>query len=157
MSVSVSFVDMSSEWLDRYIDAWSEHPAAGSPEGGEALDRLLGFMSEDVDYEDVPSRSVFKGHDGIVAMCAGAFQMSSDLEFEIVSRQADGRLYAFESVGTGTNTGAIGPIPATGRPIELRGIAVGSIAPDGLVERHRDYWDMAALLVQLGVMPGPLA
>jgi steroid delta-isomerase-like uncharacterized protein len=148
---------MNSEWLDRYIDAWSEHPAAGSPEGGEALQRLLGFMSEDVHYEDVPSHSVFEGHDGIAAMCAGAFQMSSDLTFEIVNRQTDGRLYAFENVSTGTNTGAVGPIPATGRPIALRGIAVGSISPDGLVESHRDYWDMAGLLVQLGVLPAPSA
>ena len=96
---------------------------------------------------------MFNGHDGIAEMCAGAYEMASDLTFEIVSRQTDGRRYAFESVGTGTNTGSLGPIPATGRPIVLRGIAVGSVSADGLVESHRDYWDMAGLLAQLGVMP----
>lgn len=144
---------MNSEWLDAYIDAWLLHPTAGSPAGGDALQKLLGFMSDGVRYEDVPTNSVFVGHDGITAMCAGAFQMSSDLTFEVVNRQTDGRLYAFENLGRGTNTGAIGPIPATGRPISFRGIAVGSISPEGLVESHRDYWDMAGLLVQLGILP----
>jgi steroid delta-isomerase-like uncharacterized protein len=147
---------MESDWLDGYIDAWLPHPFAGGPQGAHALERLLRFMSENVRYEDVPSSNVFEGHDGIAAMCAGAFQMSSDLTFEIVTRQTDGRLYAFETLGTGTNTGAIGPIPGTGRRIELRGISIGSVSPDGLVESHRDYWDMAALLVQLGVLPAPI-
>ena len=146
---------MTSEWLDRYIDAWLPHPFAGSPEGGDALQTLLGFMSENVRYEDVPSNSVWSGHDGIAAMCAGTFQMSADLTFEIVTRQADGPFYAFETLGAGTNTGAIGPIPSTGRPISFRGVSVGSVSPDGLVEHHRDYWDMAGLLVQLGVLPAP--
>jgi SnoaL-like polyketide cyclase len=146
---------MVSDWLDGYIDAWLPHPYAGGPDGAEALERLLDFMSENVRYEDVPSSSVFEGHDGIAAMCAGAFQMSSDLTFEIVTRQTNGQLYAFETLGTGTNTGAIGPIPGTGRPIELRGISIGSISPDGRVESHRDYWDMAGLLVQPGVLADP--
>ena len=102
---------MTSKWLDRYIDAWLPHPFAGSPEGGDALQTLLGFMSENVRYEDVPSNSVWSGHDGIATMCAGAFQMSADLTFEILTRQADGPFYAFETLGAGTNTGAIGPIP----------------------------------------------
>ncbi len=148
---------MDAEWLDGYIDAWVEHPGAGGPDGAKALERLLGFMSEGVRYEDVPSSVVFDGHAGVAAMCAAAFEMSSDLTCEIVSRQTNGRGYAFETVGTGTNTGAVGPIPATGRPMAFRGISVGSISSDGLVESHRDYWDMAGLLVQLGVLPGPTA
>lgn len=144
---------MNAEWLDRYIDAWLLHPYAASPDGGDAMQRLLGFMSDDVRYEDVPTQSVFEGHDGVAEMCAGAFEMSADLSFEVKTRQTDGRLYAFETVGTGTNTGAIGPIPATGRSVTLRGISVGSVSGAGLVESHRDYWDMAGLLVQLGVMP----
>jgi hypothetical protein len=146
---------MNHEWLDGYIEAWEVHPHAGGPDGGGELERLLGFMSPDVRYEDVPTTIVFSGHDGIAQMCAGAFLMSSDLRFECVSRQVDGRSYAFESVGTGTSTGAVGPIAATGGPIVLRGIAVGTLSDDGLVTSHRDYWDMASLLAQLGVMPAP--
>ena len=148
---------MGSKWLDAYMDAWLAHPAAGGPEGAPELACLLGFMHENVRYEDVPSAAVFEGHAGIAAMCAGAFQMSSDLTFEIVTGQTDGDHFAFETIGAGTNTGAIGPIPATGRPITFRGISVGSMSADGRVASHRDYWDMAGLLVQLGVLTGPAA
>lgn len=146
---------VNQDWLDAYIEAWEVHPYAGGPDGADELARLIGFMHPAVRYEDVPSTMVFEGHDGIAQMCAGAFQMSSDLRFEVVSRQTDGRSFAFESVGNGTSTGAVGPLPPSGGPIVFRGIAVGSLSEDGLVTGHRDYWDMASLLIQLGVMPAP--
>jgi steroid delta-isomerase-like uncharacterized protein len=144
---------MDAERLDRYIEAWVLHPFAASPSGGDAMAALLAFMAENVRYEDVPSATVFEGHAGIADMCAGAYQMSADLSFEVVSRQTDGRRYAFETIGSGTSTGSIGPIPATGKLITLRGISIGECSDDGLVQGHRDYWDMASLLIQLGVMP----
>jgi len=146
---------MDDGWLDGYIAAWEVHPHAGGPDGADELARLIGFMHPAVRYEDVPSATVFEGHAGIAQMCAGAFGMSSDLRFEVVSRQTDGRSFAFESVGRGTSTGAVGPLPASGGPIVFRGIAVGSLSDDGLVTGHRDYWDMASLLIQLGVLPAP--
>src|SRR4051812_36633762 len=104
---------MDSVWLDRYLETWSLHPRAGSPDGADELAALLGFMAVDVVYEDVPT-GPFHGHDGVAEMCRGAYAMSSDMTFEIVSRQCDGSArYAFEGIGRGTNDGAIGPIPAT--------------------------------------------
>jgi len=146
---------LDANWLDRYIDAWRLHAFAAGPGGADAMRALLGFMSDDVRYEDVPSGGVYIGHTGIAEMCGGAYQMSSDITFDVVTRQTDGRLFAFETLCRGTNTGAIGPIPATGRPIELRGTSIGSVSADGLVEDQRDYWDLAGLLVQLGAMPMP--
>jgi hypothetical protein len=140
--------------LDRYLDAWVFHCPAGGPDGGEARERLLACMTGDVRYEDVPSGAVFDGHEGIVEMCAAGYQMSTDLKYEIVSSVTDGRSYAFESVGKSTNTAASGPIPATGRSFVLRVMSVGDFS-DGLVCSHRDYWDLAGFLVQLGVMPPP--
>jgi hypothetical protein len=86
-------------------------------------------------------------------MCLALHEMSSDMSFEIVTRQIDGSQFAFEVLGRGTNTGAVGPIPATGRSIVIRNASVGSVSAQGLVLTHRDYWDMASLLVQLGVLP----
>jgi steroid delta-isomerase-like uncharacterized protein len=141
---------MSVSWFDSYLYAWVPHCYAGGPDGEEAAQRLLAFMADDVVYEDVPSATVFEGRQGILAMCSQGYQFSSDLMFEIVSRQTDGRWFAFESFGKGTNTGASGPLPATGRSFELRVVSVGELR-EGLVRSHRDYWDMAGLLVQLGV------
>ncbi len=142
---------MNPSWLDRYIDAWCQHPQAGGEGGETALATLLAFMSRDVRYEDVPTGAVFDGHDGIRQMGAGALQMSSDMSFVVVQRVAGQRSYAFESICRGTNTGAIGPLPGTGGQFTFRGVSIGECSEAGLVVSHRDYWDLAGLLGQLGV------
>jgi predicted ester cyclase len=141
---------VSVAWLDEYIDAWALHAFAGGPDGDDVLARLLGCMSPEVSYEDVPSRRSWDGDDGVARMCHGAYELSHDLRFTITTRLTDGRHFAFESIGTGTHTGAFGGIVATGRPITFRGcVCVGEVTADGLVRGHRDYWDMADLLRQL--------
>jgi hypothetical protein len=141
--------------LDDYIAAWLLHPLAGSPEGGQALSDLLGFMSPNVRYEDVPSAIFFNGHQGVKEMSEMAHHWSDDIAFRVLTRQSNGSLYAFEVETTGTNTTALGPIPASGRKFVLRGVSVGIFSADGLVEEHRDYWDMGSFLTQIGVLPPP--
>ena len=141
---------MDSAALDEYIDAWVLHAFAGGPDGGDLLARLLGCMSAEVRYEDVPSRRSWDGHDGVAKMCQGAYQLSHDLRFTVTTRQTGGRHYAFESIGSGTHTGEFGGIEPTGRPITFHGcVCAGEVTEDGLVRGHRDYWDMADLLRQL--------
>lgn len=142
---------MNQTWLESYADAWCLHPAAGREGGEAALAALLEFMSEDVRYEDVPTGAVFVGHAGIKDMGAAASMMSSDVTFEIVQRVAGDSSYAFESICRGTNTGRVGPLPGNGAPFSFRGVSVGEVSEDGLVISHRDYWDLAGLLGQLGV------
>jgi hypothetical protein len=112
-------------------------------------------MSPGVRYEDVPTGMVFVGHDGVKEMSEGAYQWSSDMAFKVVTRQTNGLLYAFEVETTGTNTGAMGSTPATGRPFALRGVSVGTVSGDGLVEEHRDYWDLGGFLIQIGIIAPP--
>ncbi|HXN61833.1 MAG TPA: ester cyclase [Acidimicrobiales bacterium] len=140
--------------MERYLDAWINHPQPRGSDGDEeAMSTLLGFMSADVRYEDVPTGAVFVGHDGIREMGAGALQMSADMTFDVVQRVAGLRSYAFETICRGTNTGSIGPLPGRGVPFTLRGVSIGEVTEDGLVVSQRDYWDLAGLLGQLGVSP----
>jgi steroid delta-isomerase-like uncharacterized protein len=146
---------MDTAWLDQYVDAWLLHPLAGRPEGNNALKTFLGFLSPDVRYEDVPSASAFIGHDGIKQMCEAAHQWSSDLEIHVLTRQTSGSLYALETEASGTHTGAMGALPATGRSFVLRGVSIGEVSSDGLVREQRDYWDLGGFLMQIGVLPPP--
>jgi steroid delta-isomerase-like uncharacterized protein len=63
-----------------------------------------------------------------------------------------------EGVYTGTQTGPLagpgGVIPATGRSFSLPYVDIFQ-ARDGKIVSHRMYWDSAALLAQLGVLPAP--
>ena len=144
---------MDASWLDRYIDAWLLHPVAGTVEGEGELKSLLKFFSPEAIYEDVPSSSVFQGHEGIKQMCELANQWSSDLDFNVLTRQTNGSLFSFESETVGTNTSTLGDLPATGRRFVLRGVSVGQVDDAGLVREHRDYWDMGSFLTQIGVLP----
>ncbi len=144
---------MDASWLDRYIDAWLLHPVAGTVEGESELKSLLRFFSPKVIYEDVPSSSVFEGHKGIKQMCELANQWSSDLEFNVLTRQTNGPLFSFEAETVGTNTSTLGDLPATGRRFVLRGVSVGQVDGEGRVREHRDYWDMGSFLRQIGILP----
>jgi ketosteroid isomerase-like protein len=139
---------MDAEWLDRYIAAWVRHARAG---GGDyqALAQLLGFMRPDVVYEDVPTGAVYVGHEGVAAMCAQAHSLSTDMVFEPQGAALGDGFFGFETVTRGTSTGAIGTAAPSGRAFTIRAASVGRLA-DSLVTEHRDYWDLSALLAQLG-------
>lgn len=141
---------IDDEWLTRYTAAWADHARAGGRDGSPYLTRLVAFMAADVVYEDVPSTALFHGHDGVAFMARQASALAADLTFEITSRQTDGYRFAFETVGRGTHRGPAGAVPASERPVTLRGVSIGSVDAAGLVLVHRDYWDMAALFAQLG-------
>lgn len=138
-------------WLDGYIGAWLLHPYAGSAEGVKALSELLGYMDSDVRYEDMPTKHVLVGHAGVTEMCRLAYEWSPDLEFRVLSSQSNGSMYTFEHEGSGTNTTAIGSIPASGRRFVIRGVSLGTLSPNGLVQEHRDY--LADFLRQVGALP----
>ena len=139
-------------WVEDYFAAWARHAQASDPVGGRAdRERLLAFMAPEVVYEDVPTGAVFRGHDGVIEMGRLALTMAKDLRFVCVSAQASGDRFAFETETRGTNTGAVGALPATGRAFVLRGVSVGRRSPDGRVVEHRDYWDLMAYLRQIGL------
>lgn len=75
---------------------------------------------------------------------------SSDVEAALLTRQTNGTLFAVETEWRGTNTAALGDPPATGRRFALRMVSVGTIDDQRLVTEHRDYWDLASFLAQVG-------
>ena len=146
---------MGESWVERYFTAWSRHAQASDPKTGQAeLARLLAFMSADIRYEDIPTGQVFIGHDGVRGMGAQALLMANDLHFTLVSAQLSDDQFAFETEAEGTNTGPIGAIPATGKTFKLRGVSIGRRSPDGKVVSHKDYWDLAGYLRNIGLFPG---
>ncbi len=54
---------------------------------------------------------------------------------------------------TGTNTGAFGAMPATGKAMDILGVDVVRFA-DGRMAEHWGYYEEGKLMQQLGLMPG---
>jgi steroid delta-isomerase-like uncharacterized protein len=67
---------------------------------------------------------------------------------------AEGDKVAYISTMTGTHTGPLGEIPATGKTFTLVNIIMQRLE-DGKVVETWVSWDNVAFLSQLGLMPGP--
>ena len=136
---------MGAEWVDDYLAAWNSYD-------GEAV---AAFMAEDVTYEDLSSGAVYEGRAAVRTYVAGTYGFSSDYRFIVVSAQADGDRYAIEWEMLGSNTGPSGGFPATGKPYRIRGVSIGTVDAGGLIVHNRDYWNLAAYLVEIGLLALP--
>ena len=136
---------MGTEWVASYLDAWNSYDGRAVAE----------FMAEDVTYEDLSSGAVYEGRAAVQAYVEGTRGFSSDYRFVVVSAQADGDRYAIEWEMLGSNTGPSGGFPATGKPYRIRGASIGQLDAGGKIVRNRDYWNLAAYLVEIGLLTLP--
>lgn len=117
---------------------------------------LLALYAPDSVYTDVGSDLVFTGHDELRRFYDFMLKFSPDglIEFHDAHGDADG--FASEWTWSGT---AVGPLrvrgtlyPATGKRFSVPGVAYCTLAGDGSISTHKDYWDMHAVLLQLGLV-----
>jgi steroid delta-isomerase-like uncharacterized protein len=136
---------MSERFFDDYLAGWN------SPDGT----RLASLIAEEWTYEDVAVGRVMRA-DEVVEFIARIRSWSADFVVELVSMQRDGNDYAIEWVWSGTHDGpapGLGLPAATGRRYRVRGASVGRLDEAGKIAVHRDYWNLAGFLAQLGALP----
>lgn len=120
--------------------AWSQHDLA----------RIDALFAADGVYEDVPPRREYVGPEEIKGFLSAIWTWAPDIEFSVTSVAVAGGTAVAEWVMTGTQTGPIGAIPASGNEFSVRGASVLEIR-DGKITRNSDYYDLSSLLVQFGV------
>ena len=137
---------MDRAFFDNYLGAWNAHDAAA----------VARYMADDAIYEDVALGRVLHGPSEIVSFVEEATTSSSDFRFEVVSLFTAGNDYANEWVMLGTNDRERRGVPATGRSFRVRGASIGRLDTSGRIVENRDYYNLAELLTQLGILPtGP--
>lgn len=113
------------------------------------------FLAPDYDDHDPPP---FPGLAPGLVGAKQAFQYAlnafSDFRHTIEDQIAEGDKVVTSIKGDGTHTGEFLGIPATGKEVSMRGIAIHRIAGGKLVE-HWGRIDAVALLTQLGAIPAP--
>jgi len=112
-------------------------------------------LSEDGIYEVVPTGSRFTKTTAHLAV-SSTHDLSSDFSVSLVSTMEDGDRYGVEWEVVGTNDGPVPwlGLPASGRAFLIRAGAFGQ-TENGKIKRHREYWDVAGFLAQLGIPPSP--
>jgi steroid delta-isomerase-like uncharacterized protein len=134
---------LNQTFFDAYLEAWNAHDSAA----------VARHMADDAIYEDVALGRVLHGPSEIASFVEEATRTSSDFRFEVVSLFAAGYDYANEWVMVGTNDRQVPGVPPTGRSFRVRGASIGKLDASGRIAENRDYYNLAELLTQLGIMP----
>ena len=136
---------MSTE-LERLLsgigEGWNSHD----------VERIISFFADDCLYEDLAVGVAKRGKKEVTEFIREFFAGFPDVKFEIRGCFSTNDRVCIEWVMTGTHSGDLPGMPATGKAISIRGVNVKEIK-DNKVTRHTDYYDMATLLRQLGVLP----
>ena len=122
--------------------AWKSHD----------VEKLAAFFTDDCVYEDVAFGRVNHGKEELKVYLNDTFAAFPDFKTEPKSFSIAGDLGGIEWVMSGTHKGDIPGLPATGKSFSVRGASIIEVH-EGKIKRQSDYYDMASLLRQLGVMP----
>jgi predicted ester cyclase len=112
------------------------------------------FIAEDFVAHNPPIPGVTLDREGM-KQAAEIFRLATPGDHEIKLQVAEGDLVVSHITGRGLHAGELLGIPATNKQIESDGIAIHRVRDGKIVE----YWsvvDVAHILQQVGVLPGPL-
>ena len=132
--------------LNRETEAWNAHDADG----------VAACYAEDAKLYDVGLPEPLQGRAAIRDSVAGYLAAFSDFHAVNMGEPiVSGNRTAQEWKVTGTHDGELMGTPPTGRSATTYGCATAEFGEDGLIHRGGNYWNAAALMQQLGVLPEP--
>lgn len=138
--------EANKDLIQRYIEAIDENETSD----WNILDE---FIAEDFVAHNPPIPGVSLDRDGM-KRAAEIFQIATPGRHQIKMQVAEGDLVVSHIIGQGVHAGELLGIPATNKEIETEGIAIHRVRDGKIVE----YWsvvDVARILQQVGVLPGP--
>lgn len=138
--------EANKELIRRYIQAIDDNDS----DDWSVLDD---YIAEDFEAHNPPLPGVSLDRDGM-KQAAEVFRQATPGRHEIPMQVAEGDLVVSRIVGRGRHAGELLGIPATNKDVETDGIAIHRVREGKIVE----YWsvtDIARVLQQVGVLPGP--
>jgi steroid delta-isomerase-like uncharacterized protein len=134
------------ELLDRYVELYN----AGD------LDGVIDLYADDA-VQGMPD-GIFEGRSAIHDRLARELEAIPDVTHTVVSFIEQGDAFADEWTFVGTQTGpfllANGTVlPPTGKRVEVRGMEIVRVGPDGKIVLNTLYYDNLAVAEQLGLVP----
>jgi predicted ester cyclase len=122
---------------------------------GRRLDLVAELYEPDVVVDYQPYAPLRHGHDEVRGMVDRAWTTFPDYREELVGLIAEGDKVAVHLRISGTQLGAWGPLPPTGRRLEFEEMIVLTFSAAGLVAHQRGLVDNLNGLRQAGVLPTP--
>jgi predicted ester cyclase len=119
-----------------------------------AIDRIPEFYAPEFVADYRPYAPLREGHAAIRGMVERAWEAFPDYHEELHELVAEGPLVVARFTISGTQSGAWGILPPTGKHVQFEEIVILELR-DGKVVRQRGIPDNLAALRQLGVFPTP--
>ncbi len=130
--------------LKQETEAWNAHDADG----------VAACYAQDAKLYDVGLPEPLRGRAAIRESVAGYLAAFSDFHAVNLGEPiVSGNRAAQEWKVTGTNDGELLGTAPTGKSATTYGCATAEFGEDGLIHRGGNYWNVAALVQQLGVVP----
>ncbi|MGB8013103.1 MAG: nuclear transport factor 2 family protein [Terriglobales bacterium] len=123
---------------EKLIAAWNSH----SP------DKMLPLFTSDIFYEDVAFGEVNHGSAELRKFAASEFEGVPDLELKLLRANVHGGHGTVEWMFSGTDKDVF----KTGKKFSVRGVSVIDVR-DGKISRCLDFYDVATIMRQVGVLP----
>jgi len=134
---------MGDTLFSNYIEAWSKH-ADGREETAQAM---VDAATADVTYDDIHNPEPLRGAEGLRMVNQAAAHLFSSLTFDIQERVRADNGWAITWEAHGTHR-------PSGKSCSFRGASVGTVAEDGKVASHTDFWNAGLLEAQVGPLAG---
>ena len=122
---------------------------------GRRFDTIEELYAPDFVADYRPYAPLRHGHDAVREMVERAWATMPDYHEELLDVLVDGDRAAVRLRISGTQDGAWGPLPPTGRRLEFEEILILTFDEHGRVKHQRGIVDNLAALRQAGVMPAP--
>ena len=134
------------EILDRYVELYND---------GD-LDGVMDLYADDA-VQGMPD-GIFEGRSAIHERLARELDAIPDVTHTVVSFIEQGDAFADEWTFVGTHAGPFPlpdgtVLPPTGKRVDVRGMEVVRVGPDGKIVLNNLYYDNLAVAVQLGLVP----
>ena len=130
--------------MDAYIAAWNSHDA----------DEVAKFFAPDAVYDDRGPALVARGRGEIRDHVATVLAGFPDMRFEYERTFGGESFIGAEWKVQMTHEGELYGLAATGRRLASGGVDIATLDENGLVTHLVSYYDGAAIMRQLGVLPG---
>lgn len=133
--------------IDRWEGAWSGHDQ-------HAFHHVC---ASDLFYEDPVARAPIDGPEALGIHARRLWEVVPDATMvRSGARLGDGQFLAAPFLLTGTHTGDLDSLPASGKPVRLHGVTYCELDPPReKLWRVRVFFDRYDAAVQLGVLPEP--
>ena len=138
--------DGNKELIRAYIEAIDNNHSSD----WSVLDE---YIAEDFVAHTPPIPGVSLDRDGM-KQAAEIFRVATPGTHEIPMQVAEGDLVVSYILGKGVHEGELLGVPATNKPVETTGIAIHRVR-DGKIAEYWAVVDVANILQQVGVLPGP--